>query len=99
MSEPQKTKKKRREFSKTILIVVSLINIVIVAFTLYMIWKTEDLSPLAYLIPSCFAELATSTGAYYSKAKVENRIKLKAALKMPLKDSDFDDSSKETWVE
>lgn len=32
---------------------------------------------LAYLIPAVFAELATGTGFYYSKAKAENRIKLR----------------------
>lgn len=32
---------------------------------------------LAYLIPAIFAELATATGFYYSKAKAENRIKLR----------------------
>ena len=40
-------------------------------------WKTGDTSPLAYLIPAVFAELATATGFYYSKAKAENRIKLR----------------------
>lgn len=33
--------------------------------------------PLAYLIPSVFGELATATGFYFSKAKAENRIKLR----------------------
>lgn len=47
------------------------------AFTLIMVWKTENLEPLAYLIPAIFAELATATGFYYSKAKAENRIKLR----------------------
>lgn len=42
-----------------------------------MVWKTENLEPLAYLIPAIFAELATATGFYYSKAKAENRIKLR----------------------
>jgi hypothetical protein len=31
---------------------------------------------MAYLIPAVAAETATGTGFYYSKAKVENRIKL-----------------------
>lgn len=42
-----------------------------------IVWKTGDTSPLAYLIPAIFAELATATGFYYSKAKAENRIKLR----------------------
>ena len=49
----------------------------VTAFTLFMIWKTNDLSPLTYLIPAVFTELATATGFYYSKAKVENEIKLR----------------------
>lgn len=92
-------KKKKMEFSKKILIVVSIFNIIVVLFSIYMIWKTENLEPLAYLIPSTFAELATATGAYYSKAKVENRIKLKAAFKIPLKDDDFDEKPKNDWSE
>jgi hypothetical protein len=41
-----------------------------------MIWRTGDLSPLAYLIPSVFAELATATGFYYRKAQRENELKI-----------------------
>ena len=37
----------------------------------------SDTSPLAYLIPAVFAETAAATGFYYSKAKAENRIKLR----------------------
>ena len=69
-------KKLPKEFSKKILIVAGIINTVVIVFTMVMIWRTLDLSPLAYLIPSVAAEVATGTGFYYSKAKVENRIKL-----------------------
>lgn len=69
-------KKPPKEFSKKILIVAGIINAVVIVFTMIMIWRTLDLSPLAYLIPSVAAEVATGTGFYYSKAKVENRIKL-----------------------
>ena len=50
---------------------------IVTAFTLIMVWRTNDLSPLEYLIPAVFAELAAATGFYYSKAKAENRIKLR----------------------
>ena len=53
---------KKREFSKTIISTVG---------------RTSDTSPLAYLIPAVFAETAAATGFYYSKAKAENRIKLR----------------------
>lgn len=51
-------------------------TISVVIFSCRMIYITGDLSPLAYLIPSVFAELATATGFYYKKAQKENEIKL-----------------------
>lgn len=70
-------RKKKIEFSKLIMLTVGAVTIVVVAFTLFMMWKTQDLSPLAYLIPAVFTELSVGTGFYYSKAKAENRIKLR----------------------
>lgn len=70
-------KKPKKEFSKLILICAGAVTVLVTAFTLIMVWKTENLEPLAYLIPAIFAELATATGFYYSKAKAENRIKLR----------------------
>ena len=72
-------KKARMEFSKLILIVAAIVNLAVVVFTFIMIWRTNDLSPLTYLIPAVAAETATGTGFYYAKAKVENRIKLMKA--------------------
>ena len=68
---------KKIEFSKLIMLAVGAVTIIVTAFTLFMVWKTQDLSPLAYLIPAVFAELSVGTGFYYSKAKAENRIKLR----------------------
>lgn len=65
------------EFSKIIMFMVSAVTIGVTAFTLYIVKETGDTSPLGYLIPAVFAEMATATGFYYSKAKVENRIKLR----------------------
>lgn len=64
------------EFSKIILIVAGIINTSVVVFTMVMVAITKDTTALCYLIPSVAAEVATGTGFYYSKAKVENRIKL-----------------------
>lgn len=68
---------KKREFSKVLIASVGAVTLVVTAFTLAVVWRTGDTSPLAYLIPAVFAELATATGFYYSKAKAENRIKLR----------------------
>ena len=69
--------KKKVEFSKLILIGVSLLVLAVTGFTGFMVWKTNDLSPLMYLIPAVFTELATATGYYFWKAKQENVVKLK----------------------
>ena len=68
--------KKKIEFSKVICIGVIIVDIAVTAFSLYMIYETRDLSPLAYLIPSTAGAAATALGFYYSKAKAENKIKL-----------------------
>lgn len=85
-------KKPPKEFSKKILIVAGTINAVVIVFTMVMIWRTLDLSPLAYLIPSVAAEVATGTGFYYSKAKVENRIKLMKQNKVTPNDTHFSEN-------
>ena len=69
----KRTKKKRKiAYSKIIFAGVSIMTISVVIFSCRMIYITGDLSPLAYLIPSVFAELATATGFYYKKAEREN---------------------------
>lgn len=85
-------KKPLKEFSKKILIVAGIINTVVIGFTMVMIWRTLDLTPLAYLIPSVAAEVATGTGFYYSKAKVENRIKLMKQNKITPNDTHFSEN-------
>lgn len=85
-------KKPPKEFSKKILIVAGIINAVVIGFTMVMIWRTLDLTPLAYLIPSVAAEVATGTGFYYSKAKVENRIKLMKQNKVTPNDTHFSEN-------
>lgn len=64
------------EFSKKLFIGISIFTIIITAFSFIMMWRTMDLSPLSYLIPAAFGELAAATGFYYNKAKAENKIKL-----------------------
>ena len=85
-------KKKPLEFSKIILMVAGAINIIVITFTLVIVWRTLDLTPLAYLIPSVGAEVATGTAFYYTKAKVENRIKLMKANKIQPDENSFNDT-------
>lgn len=55
-----------------------------------MIWITMDTSVLAYLIPAVFAEMASATGFYYTKAKAENKIKLMALNGVKPEPSNFE---------
>lgn len=82
--------KKKVEFSKIIFVGVSVLTVAITVFSCCLIWNTKDTSALAYLIPAVFAEMAAATGFYYTKAKVENKIKLMAAYNIKPEASDFE---------
>lgn len=69
-------RKNKTEFSKKILIVVSIATLLIVVASFILMWETRDLSPLSYIITGIFAELASATGFYYWKAKNENMLKI-----------------------
>lgn len=69
-------RKDKTEFSKKILIVVSIATLLIVVASFILMWETRDLSPLSYIITGIFAELASATGFYYWKAKNENMLKI-----------------------
>lgn len=81
--------KKKVEFSKLIFMGVSVLTLVITVFSCCVIWHTMDTSALAYLIPAVFAEMASATGFYYTKAKAENKIKLMASNGVKPEASDF----------
>lgn len=70
-------KKQTREFSKVLLVISFSMAFVVMVFSMVLMWKTGDTSPLAYLIPSAFVEVSTASAFYYNKAKRENEIKLK----------------------
>ncbi len=83
--------KKKVEFSKLVFLGVSIVTIAITVFSCRMIWLTMDTSALAYLIPAVFAEMASATGFYYTKAKAENKIKLMAQSGIQPEASNFND--------
>lgn len=70
-------RKRKMEFSKKIFTGVAISTALIVIFSLIVVWRTGDTSPLTYIIPAIFVELATATGFYYKKAEAENKIKLR----------------------
>ena len=81
---------KKPEFSKLIMLTAGLFNIIVIVFSCVMVWRTEDLTPLAYLIPSTAAEVATGTAFYYNKAKAENRLKLMKIYGIEVNEKNFD---------
>lgn len=83
-------KKTKPEFSKIIFTAVSAVTAMVTAFTCIMVAVTRDTSALCYLIPAVFAEMASATGFYYSKAKAENKIKLMKAYGITPEASSFD---------
>lgn len=88
----EKKRRKKPEFSKIIFVGVSVLTLAVTIFSCVIIWRTQDTSALAYLIPAAFAELASATGFYYTKAKAENKIKLMRRSGIQPEASDFIDS-------
>ncbi len=52
-------------------------------------WMTKNCTPLSYIITALGAETATATGFYYSKARMENKIKLMKSNKIAPQAEDF----------
>ena len=83
-------RKKRRnnmEFSKKLVIAVGAINLIVIGFTLAIMWRTLDTTPLAYLIPAVSAEMATTSGFYLSKARRENVLKIMKSNNVPINEN------------
>ena len=82
--------KRRLSFQSSFFLGVSIATTAITVFSCRMIWITMDTSALAYLIPAVFAEMASATGFYYTKAKAENKIKLMALNGVKPEPSNFE---------
>lgn len=67
---------KKMETSKFFLFLITIITVIVTAFSIYEMILLQTWEPLCYLIPSVFTELASATGVYYWKSKNENKIKI-----------------------
>jgi len=76
--------RQKMEFSKKIIIACLIVNIAVIAVTLYVVIKTFNTSPLCYLIPSVAAEVSSGTAFYFNKSSKENTIKLMTAYNIPI---------------
>ncbi len=84
---------KKLEFSKRIFVVSFTLVAVITVLSVFLMFRTGDLSPLSELIRVAYAVLGIATGFYYNKAKRENVIKLKKENKIEITQEDFRDES------
>ena len=63
---------KKIDTSKKILILCTSLTILVTCATIFLALKTNDATPLEYLIPAVFGLSATCHGFYFWKAKAEN---------------------------
>jgi hypothetical protein len=91
MNEETAPNKRKIEFSKIIIFVSSIVNFAVIVFTAIMVWRTNDNTPLLYLIPSVAAEVSASNAFYFSKAKTENKLKLMKAYGIQPEPQNFND--------
>lgn len=71
-----KQEKPKKEFSKKIFNIVITLFIIVLFYSMALMWKTNMTDGLMYLIPSVGTLTSVTIGFYYWKAKMENMIKL-----------------------
>lgn len=72
----KKRKTKQMEFSKKIFFIVIALFIIVLVYSMALMWKTGTTDGLAYLIPSIGGIAGSTVVFYYNKAKAENLVKL-----------------------
>lgn len=101
-----KKEKPKKEFSKKIFNIVITFYIIVILYSMALMWKTGTTDGLMYLIPSISGLAATTIGFYFWKAKMENMIKLSKEDKVALeevknleyKTNDFEVPSENTGI-
>lgn len=68
--------KSKKEFSKILSIIVITLFIIVLFYSMALMWKTNMTDGLMYLIPSVATLASVTTGFYFWKSKMENMIKL-----------------------
>ena len=91
--------KPKKEFSKKIFNIVITLFIIVLFYSMALMWKTENTDGLMYLIPSVGTLTSVTIGFYYWKAKMENMIKLKNEYDMPMEEIEMIDEELESESE
>lgn len=84
-----KKKKRKKEFSKQLFIFVTALNVLLLAFSCYITYKTFDTAILVVAIAGTAADQAFAIKYYYRKAEQENKIKLMQKYKITPEREDF----------
>ena len=71
---------KKIEMSKLIFWILSGMILVVLLFSMVLMWATKDTTALAYLIPGAFGAYGIAIGFYYDKSKKENITKIEGSL-------------------
>lgn len=79
-----KENKPKKEFSKKIFNIVITLFIIVLFYSMALMWKVGTTDGLMYLIPAVSALASVTVGFYYWKSKMENMIKLSKENKMTL---------------
>lgn len=84
-----KNKKRKKEFSKLLFIFITALNVILLAFSCYITFKTYDTTILVVAIAGTAADQACAIKYYYRKAEQENKIKLMQKYKITPEREDF----------
>lgn len=71
-----KENKSKKEFSKKIFNIVITLFIVVLFYSMALMWKVGTTDGLMYLIPAVGTLASVTVGFYFWKSKMENMIKL-----------------------
>ena len=71
-----KENKPKKEFSKRIFNIVITLFIIVIFYSMALMWKAGTRDGLMYLIPAVGTLASVTIGFYYWKAKMENMVKL-----------------------
>ena len=81
-----KENKPKKEFSKKIFNIVITLFIIVLFYSMALMWKVGTTDGLMYLIPAVGTLASVTVGFYFWKAKMENMVKLSKESKMALEE-------------
>lgn len=98
VKEKNKKNRPQREFSKQIFYIVITLFIIVIFYSMALMWKTDAIDGLVYLITPVSGLAATTIGFYFWKAKMENMIKLSKKYNITIDEiKEIEENGGNTW--